>query len=235
MTSIFSQLLTGIRGKATEAGQEIVDKNALTILDQQIRDAEAQQDKAEIALTNIMATRRIESGKLSDLNTKHTDLVAKIQQCIAAKNDDLTTKVAAAIKDIEGQIATQKTQVDGFDKSISTLQAQVIATKSKIKQMKDTVDGVKAQSAVVAAQKATAAASSGASSSLGSAAESLKRIQDNLTHTSAQIEASEQLERQTSGQDLDDQLAQAGIGANSTSVDDIIARYAAKPAAGAQA
>jgi phage shock protein A len=233
MSSIFSQILTGIRGKATEAGQEIVDKNALTILDQQIRDAQTQQERSEVALTGIMATRKLENAKLGDLNTKHTALVANIQECIAAKNTDLTTKVAAAIQAIEGQIATQKAEVDGFDKSISTMEAQVISTKSKIKQMKDTVDSVKAQSAVVAAQSATAAASSGAAGSLGSAAESLKRIQDGLAHKSAQIEAANDLERKTSGQDLDDQLAQAGIGTNNTSVDDIIARYGAKPAASA--
>ena len=53
--AIIEKLLTLIRGSATEAGQAIVDKNSLTILDQEIRDAGIELDRSREALTRLTA------------------------------------------------------------------------------------------------------------------------------------------------------------------------------------
>jgi phage shock protein A len=48
-----------VRGSAFEAGQAVTDAKALTILDQQIRDAGAAQAKARDDMATLVATRRM--------------------------------------------------------------------------------------------------------------------------------------------------------------------------------
>ena len=57
--SMWKQLVTMIRGSAYEAGQSVTDARALTILDQQIRDAGNAQAKARDDLAGLTARRRM--------------------------------------------------------------------------------------------------------------------------------------------------------------------------------
>ena len=53
--SIFTKLITAIRGGATEAGQAVVDTQAIRILEQELRDSKKALGDAKMGLTSIMA------------------------------------------------------------------------------------------------------------------------------------------------------------------------------------
>lgn len=53
--TVWSKLLSALRGGANEVGEAIVDSQALRILDQEIRDADVELRKSREALASIMA------------------------------------------------------------------------------------------------------------------------------------------------------------------------------------
>lgn len=62
--SIFSKLITLLRGTAHETGQKAVDANALRILDQEMRDAGAQLTRSREELTKLMAQSKLAQQKI---------------------------------------------------------------------------------------------------------------------------------------------------------------------------
>ncbi|WP_423787395.1 PspA/IM30 family protein, partial [Klebsiella pneumoniae] len=52
--TVWSKLLSALRGGANEVGEAIVDSQALRILDQEIRDADVELRKSREALASIM-------------------------------------------------------------------------------------------------------------------------------------------------------------------------------------
>ena len=57
--TVWSKLLSALRGGANEVGEAIVDSQALRILDQEIRDADVELRKSREALASIMARHRL--------------------------------------------------------------------------------------------------------------------------------------------------------------------------------
>ena len=54
--SILKNILTAIRGGASEVGEAVVDANAMRILGQEIRDAETAITQAKQSLTGLKAS-----------------------------------------------------------------------------------------------------------------------------------------------------------------------------------
>ncbi len=57
--NVWSKLLAALRGGVNEAGEAIVDSQALRILDQEIRDADLELRKSKEALAEIMARQKL--------------------------------------------------------------------------------------------------------------------------------------------------------------------------------
>ena len=77
--SMLSKLSALFRGSAHEAGQAVVDKNALRILDQEIRDADNAQSKARDDLAGLVARRRSAENELQSLGDQIATGRAKCQ------------------------------------------------------------------------------------------------------------------------------------------------------------
>ena len=72
--SMWSKLSALFRGSVHDGAQTVVDANALRILDQEIRDADAAQGKARDELAKMVARRRAletEVGQLNDQVRKY--------------------------------------------------------------------------------------------------------------------------------------------------------------------
>ncbi len=75
------------------------------------------------------------------------------------------------------------------------------------------------------AQQAVTTSTVGAASNVSTAAESLKRLQTRQAERQARLDAAAQLEKVADGRDLDEKLAQAGIGAtNKSNAQGVLAR-----------
>ena len=51
--SILSKLFTAIKGGARETGEAIIDKNSIRIFEQEIKDSEAELEKAKTLLKDL--------------------------------------------------------------------------------------------------------------------------------------------------------------------------------------
>jgi phage shock protein A len=228
--SIWNKLFTLGRAGAHEATSAVVDANALRILDQEIRDADAAQGKARDDMATLVARRRILEKEVASFR----DQVAKYENSARAavtKGDmDLARQVAQRIADLESDIALKEPQIGDMRTAEDQLHTAISATDRRIETLRREVEVVKVNESVQKAQASVAARGAGAGSSLGSAADSLARIKERQAIRGERIKAAGELEDRRTGADLDEKLRLAGILPGQSSADDVLARLApAKP------
>ncbi len=216
-----SKLFTGARGAINEAGEAAVDKNALRILDQELRDAEAANGKAKDSLATIMGKKKVAEQKLDGLQADYERRMDQVRAALDKGDEALARDVAAAVKQIEEQGRTEREVIDNYEATCNDLRSAIRENDRKIEALKREVETVRANDALVKAQSAVASSHAGSNSSLGSAAESLQRIKERQAATRARLEAANEIAED--GGDLDSRLKAAGITDQSSNTDDILA------------
>jgi len=229
MSSIWSKLLTAIRGGATEVGEAVVDSQSLRILDQEIRDSDNELRKAKDALTDIMAKEKLAKIRVSENETKIAELEDKALKAIAASRQDLALEVAERIASLQVQLDAERTQASNFTTSVEKLRKTIVATETRIKQLKQQVDIVKATESVQQAQLSVAKSSGGSQAKLQTAVDSLERIKQRQAERDAKMEAQDELAAVSSGDDLEKKLRDAGIVPDSGSAQAVLDRLLNQP------
>lgn len=227
--SIFSKLITLLRGTAHETGQKAVDANALRILDQEMRDAGAQLTRSREELTKLMAQSKLAQQKIDARAGKMAEYTRYIEGALAKNDEALAHDVAVKLAALESEDAGDKASKSSLAQSVVTLKATIQKTENQLRGMRQQIDTVKATDAVQKAQAAIAARHSGASSKMGSALESLERIKARQAETSARIESAEELEAASGDGDLNRRLAAAGLMEGESNAAAVLARFK-KPA-----
>ncbi|RKG53365.1 PspA/IM30 family protein, partial [Corallococcus sp. CA054B] len=119
--TVWSKLLSALRGGANEVGEAIVDSQALRILDQEIRDADVELRKSREALASIMARPRLAQERVE----KGAAQVAEYEQyaikALEAGNEELAREVAEKIATLENQLEGERAQVAEFAASVAQL------------------------------------------------------------------------------------------------------------------
>lgn len=90
-------LTTLFRGASAAAGEDLTDRNALPILDQQIRDVAAGVEAGRRALAVALAQEAAEARRLADAEAGLADLEARAVGALQAGREDLAAGAAAAI------------------------------------------------------------------------------------------------------------------------------------------
>jgi len=224
--SILSKILTLFRGAATEAGQSIVDQNAVRILDQEIRDAQNESVRAKDELARIMAQSKIAADKLAAKQAKKSEYESHIQRLLAAGDQNLARDVATKVAQLESEIGEEQKTSSMLAASIDKMQGTIKTADRRISGLQQQVDQVKVNESVLRSQAAISARHSGQNAMLGTALDSLERIKTRQAEQSAQIEAADQLAKSEGDGDLEARLAKAGmLPGGSVSADDVLARY----------
>lgn len=174
--SMLSKLSALFRGTAHEAGQAVVDANALKILDQEIRDADTAQGKARDDLAGLVARRRLAEGELASFNDQIGKYESSARAALGQGKTDLAREVAVRIAELETEIGTRGPLIDGMKAAEARLRTAIASTDQKIETLRREIDIVKVNESVQRAQTSVALQSAGAHSRIGSAADSLQRI-----------------------------------------------------------
>ncbi len=222
--SIFNKILTLFRGTANEAGQAVVDKNAIRILDQELRDSASELTKSRGELTKVMAQRQLAANRGSALLAKRREYEGYVQGALAKGDEDLAREVAVKLSDVERDLQAEAASVQQMDASIGSLKTAIRSTETQLTRLKQQIDTVKATEAVQRAQSAVSARHSGASSKIGTALDSLERIKQRQEEQGARFEAAQQLEHEAGDGDLQSRLASAGLVKDASNVDGILER-----------
>jgi len=223
--SIFDKILTLFRGAATEAGQAVVDRNAIRILDQEIRDSQNALVKSRDDLAKIMAQRNLVSRKLEDKVKKASEYESYIRGALARDDEGLARDVAAKLAPLEADITSENQVIASYDDSIKTLQAAIRQTDTNLGRLKQQVDTVKVTESVQRAQSAIAARHSGGNSKMRTALDSLERVKTQQAEKAARLDAAHQLAQSDGDDDLRARLANAGLLEGNSSADSVLARF----------
>jgi phage shock protein A len=224
---MWKSLVALVKGSTYEAGQAVIDAKALTILDQQIRDAANAQAKARDDMAALVARRRMIEKDLEALVAQRTKYENSARAAMAKGDMDLAREVAQRLATIESDVAAKQPQIAEMRAAEDKIRGIIAQTDTKIETLKREVEVVRANESVQKAQASIASSASGATSSLGSAADSLKRLKERQAIQEEKFRASEELEDMRTGRDLDQKLASAGILPGHSSADDILARLSA--------
>jgi len=224
--SIWRKLFTLGRAGAHEATTAVVDANAIRILDQEIRDADAAQGKARDDMATLVARRRILENEVKSFREQVIKYENSARAAVTKGDMDLARQVAQRIADLEQDINLKEPQIADMRAAEDQLHAAVVATDRRIETLRREVEVVKVNESVQRAQAAVSARGAGAGAALGSAADSLARIKERQMIRGEKIKAAGELEDRRTGADLDEKLRLAGIGPGQSSADDILARLA---------
>ncbi|HET6970549.1 MAG TPA: PspA/IM30 family protein [Phenylobacterium sp.] len=225
--SIFSKLISLLRGGAHDAGAAVIDANALRILDQEIRDADAALGRARDDLASLVARRRILEKELQGLSDQSGRYESSARAALAKGDEALAREVAQRIAELEQEVSLKTPQLGTMKEAEQKLHQTIAATQQKIENLRREIDVVKVNDSVQRAQAAVASRGAGATAALGSAADSLKRIKERQMVQEERFRAAAELEDKRTGADLDAKLQAAGILPGASSADDILARLKA--------
>ena len=228
--SVWGKLFTAMRGGVNEAAESVADSQAMRILDQELREADAALRKARGDLAGMMATAKRIEKRIEDTRAKEERDIANARAAMEAGREDLARGLAERVSTARAELQRDEADLAGMQQQQQVMLRTVRETEQRIAAMKREVESVKATDSLQRAQKAIASSHAGVNSRLGSAVDSLERIRERQAHMAARLEAGEEMAALESGADLDRLLLEAGIGGRTSSTDDILAEIAGPPA-----
>lgn len=220
---MFNVILTLIRGRAYDAERAFIDRNAVPLLAQQIRDAAGAIQSARRAVAIAVAQNEQEKSQHAAIVGRIADLETRAVAALQNGNDELARQAAEAIAQLEAERdASEKAQAQ-FTQTIGKLKATVRASEARLQELQR---GERLARATEQTQKLNAACDDNSGlATLDDAEETLARLQayqsrcDIAASTMKDMDASS---RQTA---IIEKLANAGFGAPlGPSADDVLAR-----------
>ena len=226
--SMLAKLSALFRGTAHEAGQSVVDANALKILDQEIRDADNAQGKARDDLAGLVARRRMAENEMKSFGDQIGKYESSARTALGQGKTDLAREVATRIAELETEIGNRGPMIENMKTAEARLRTAIATTDQRIETLRREIDIVKVNDSVQKAQTSVALQSAGAQSRIGSAADILQRIKQRQAINEEKLRAGQELEDKRTGADLDAKLKEAGILPGHASADDVLARLTAQ-------
>jgi phage shock protein A len=226
--SIWKKIITAVRGGASEVGEAIVDANAIRILEQEMRDADKAVLQARNGLVDIKAKQKLSQQRLESLGNDIANWEGKATAALNKGEEGLALECANKIAELEAQRDQEKNQAEQFGKQADMLHAQVNKAEGQLKSLKQQIEMAKAREVVQRARVATAEATGGANGKVESALDSLNRLRQRQDEQDARLAAADEMHTAANGGDLERRLQEAGIGAQSGSAADVLARLKAK-------
>ena len=222
--NIWAKMITALRGGINEAGEAIVDTQALRILDQEVRDATDELEQSRDGLAAILARQKLAEEKAEQIKIKIAEYEGYATQALEKGDESLALEVAQKIADLEKQLDTELEAAAGYAASAKELRIAIKQAELNIKRIKQQIDTVKAKESVQRAQTAVAERHSGANSKLRTAMDSLERIKEKQALKDAQIKAASELSKESVDDSLQTKLEEAGIVATGKSAKDVLER-----------
>ena len=220
---IFRDIVTAIKGGASEVGEAIVDSQAMRILEQEIREAQNGIQKAKQSLSKLKAQEISLAKELSIVNADIDRYTDKAKQALE-KDRDLALKIAEKVQELnerkvelDDQKNSLESQVNKIYKVIQQREKQIEKNKIELQKAKTYADLQKTQQAVRAAMLT-------GDSNARRVKRAMDRVKKQQAETENQMDADQWLADMEKGADLDAEISAAGLGdSKSSSAEDFLA------------
>ena len=122
MLSTLTTLMTGASARAEE---RVRDVYALEMIDQKIRETEAQLRAAKATLATLIQRQRSEQRMLEALNARIVTMTGRAQEALEADRDELAGQAAEAIATMENEAELRRATLERLEMQATRLRASV--------------------------------------------------------------------------------------------------------------
>ena len=226
---MFKTLITLARGRAHDAEEQLVDRNALAILDQQMRDASVCVARAKKALAIAMAQDAQEEQRLTATRRQIADLEARAVAALQGGREDLAGEAAQSIAGLEADAAAAQKARDYFVAEIAKLRRHVGKMGARLAELERGRRVARAAQAVRHARRGRVEEAPCHQSTLSEAEATLARLRRQQSEADAADCALDGLDASEGAETLAEKMSRAGFGpATEPRASDILARLKAK-------
>jgi len=226
---MFKTVLTLFRGSVAAAGEELEDRSALLILDQQMRDAASAVERSKRSLALAIAGDQQEGRRLDATNARIADLEVRATSALDGSREDLAREAAQAIANLEADRDAAMTARTLFASEITRMKRQVANAEARITELDRGRRIARAAEAVRALRRGGIEAARPYESTLPEAENTLKRLRERQIEAQAASDALIELDAATGPLATAEKLAEQGFGPRlKSTADDVLARLNAK-------
>ena len=226
---MFKTVLTLFRGSVAAAGEELEDRSALLILDQQMRDAASAVERSKRSLALAIAGDQQEGRRLDATNARIADLEVCATAALDGSREDLAREAAQAIANLEADRDAAMTARTLFASEITRMKRQVANAEARITELDRGRRIARAAEAVRALRRGGIEAARPYESTLPEAENTLKRLRERQIEAQAASDALIELDAATGPLATAEKLAEQGFGPRlKSTADDVLARLNAK-------
>src|SRR5262245_35362096 len=226
---MFKTVLTLFRGSVAAAGEELEDRSALLILDQQMRDAASAVDRSKRTLALAIAGDQQEGRRLEATNARIADLEARATAALEGGRDDLAREAAQAIANLEADRDAAMTAHTLFGEEIARLKRHVANAEARLTELDRGRRIARASDAVRSLRRSGIEAVRPYESTLPEAENTLRKLRERQIEAQAAGEALVELDAASGPLATAEKLAEQGFGPRMKSTaDDVLARLNAK-------
>ncbi|MGY3585944.1 phage shock protein A [Bradyrhizobium sp. USDA 4341] len=226
---MFKTVLTIFRGSVAAAEEELQDRTALVVLDQQMRDAAAAVDRSKRTLALAIAGDQQEGRRLEATNARIADLEMRASAALEGGRDDLAREAAQAIANLEAERDAAMTARTLFATEITRLKRHVANAEARIAELDRGRRLARASEAVRSLRRSGIEAARPYESTLPEAEATLKRLRERQMETQAADDALFEIDTASGPLATAEKLAEQGFGPRMKSTaDDVLARLKAR-------
>ena len=220
---MFNVILTLIRGRAYDAEQAFIDRNAMPLLAKQIRDAAGAIQSARRAVAIAVAQNEQEKSQHAAIVGRIADLETRAVAALQKGNDELARQAAEAIAELEAERDSSEKAQAQFATTIAKLKATVRSSEARLQGLQR---GERLARATEQTQKLNAVCNDGSGlANLDEAEETLARLRAYQDRCEIATSALKEMDAANRPAIIIEKLANAGFGAPlGPSADDVLAR-----------
>lgn len=214
------------RGAAARAEEEMYDRHALLVLDQQVRETRASLERSRQALAAAVAADRAEARKLGEIEARAADLEIRAVAALEGGREDLAREAAEAIAEIEAERDAIREARDRFEREVARIRSVVADATRRQAELER---GRRIAAAAETARRMRVNPGPDERATLAEAEATLARLRA-LQVTAADTEAA--LAETEPGHDIAERLEREGFGPRTRpSADSVLERLRGKAAA----
>jgi phage shock protein A len=226
---MFKTVLTLFRGSVAAAEEQLEDRTALLILDQQMRDAAAAVERSKRTLALAIAQDQQEGRRLDTTNERIADLEVRATAALDGDRDDLAREAAQQIAHLEADRDGAMTARTLFAQEIARLKRHVSTAEARLTELDRGRRIARASEAVRALRRGGVEAARPYESTLPEAENTLRRLRERQQEAQAADEALIEIDAAAGPLATAEKLAEQGFGPRlKSTADDVLARLKAK-------
>ena len=225
---VFDKLLTALRGGVNEAGERLLDSQALVILEQEIREAGGELQRARDSLVEVMAQQKLAEQRAAAVADKIAEYEGYALQALDKGEEALAAEVAGRIAALEAEKGGHEQLAAEYGKAVRSLQYSVAETEANLRRIRQQADTVKAAERVQKAQEAVAERFGSSQSKMHSAMESLARLKEKQMEQAMRMDVRGDLARVAGDAALQEKLHAVGIGKRGQDAQAVLERLKAQ-------